>query len=116
MKDGDVGEGRKLVGVCIGLIATLVPALLFSDRVGSLRLWLPFASLAVAISALVFLPVRRWFAGGLGGAVAGAGALLMVAWWASWRSSIYSSEACLVALVGALPGLGLGALLAPGGR
>ncbi len=107
----EVSEERKMVGVCIGLVAIIIPALLLRDGTGTASFWTMFAAVAGAIAGIVISQGRAWYSGLMGGAVAGACALRLGAWWASWRSGVYSTEMCFVAVVGALPGLALAALI-----
>jgi hypothetical protein len=100
-----VSEGRKIVGACIGLAGAMVPALLYANGIGGLELWLPIAAVFGVAAGVILLPLREWYAGVMAGGVGCAGAFLLAAWWASWRSSVYSSEMILIELVGAVPGL-----------
>jgi hypothetical protein len=100
---------RKAIGVCIGAAGSIVPALLvssfFGAHVGRMSMWLPIAAVVCAVAGILVVDdLRDWYLGLVGGFVAGPGAVLLTSWWASWRSSLYSTELLLVALVGALPG------------
>jgi hypothetical protein len=107
-----ISEKRKEAGIIIGMLTCLIPALLVGDRTGDANLWIAIAAIGGAVGGV--LGSRAWYAGLVGGPIAGVGGLLLLAWWASWRSSIYRSEALLLMLVGALPGLALIGFL--GGR
>jgi len=111
MSNESVPEGRKAVGLIIAMVTCLIPGLLWADRVGSANLWLAIAAIGGAVGGVLGVPRRAWYAGLVGGPVAGAGGMLLLACWASWRSGVYRSEAMLVIIIGALPGLALIKLL-----
>jgi hypothetical protein len=104
-----VSEKRKATGIIIGVLTCLIPALLVGDRAGDPMLWIAIAAIGGAVGGV--LGSRVWYAALERRPIAGVGGMLLLAWWASWRSSIYRSEAMLLMLVGALPGLALIGLL-----
>jgi hypothetical protein len=116
MSGEEVSEERKVVGICIGLLAVIIPPLLLSDGTGTASFWTVFAAVAGAIAGIMVLEWRAWYSGLIGGAAAGACAFRLAAWWVSWRSVVHSTEMCLVALVGAIPGFALAAAIHPRAR
>jgi hypothetical protein len=108
---------RIIIGIVIGLASCFGPAMLLSgfsgEPVGNVVLWLGVSGVGGAMGGVILIGRQGWYAGVVGGAVAGMGGLLFMAWWASWRSSLYDFEIALVVTVGAVPGLLLGGKLYP---
>lgn len=110
------GEGRKVVGLSIGVAAVAVPALLAWHGAGlAAQIAYTIVGLGGAIAGRLLVPpgerIRAHLVGMLAGAIAAFGAYATVRWWLGLRASVYAVELMLVTLIGALPGVAIGGLL-----
>jgi hypothetical protein len=99
-------DGMQMIGLISFMMAALVGGMLMKEVMvlGAVPLLLAGAA-AVGAIAGALMGHHYWWAGALGGAVAGLCAVLAVHWYGHARLSKY--EAIAVLLIGSLPGIGI---------